>query len=1429
MKNTLFKTLSAIMAALMIISSAVPAFADTTYTISQTDTDARSYYDSSSSTLYIDQWVNTGSKPTASFDVECSSTESLSFDVTDQQLNGTEHVKCTEVSSSTSSTGSSGSYDITVSKNSNAESMVKFHPSAGTGDQKIINIKKCVPMTDFNISIDGSEKGKASSTQENIGSASSVQGDPVVISISNIKTESGTTTDRVIYGLYKDILCTEKVSAAFSYNENYTSAQLTCNYTGRYYILALAVSQTKTDDILDIEPSRIGTSYGVDAPSIDKNDKLSRVLKAIVPIDFIEFTGIDTMYFGSDTSTKTYSLATITNPTVNLSEKLYYAPHTDTDPVIYTSDNPSVASVDQTTGIVSAVSGGTANITAKGMRSSARGGGVSATCKIVVTPEIESMTFRTETSTLPLGHGEQITVITNPENAEEDITWSSSNPSALSVDQNGYVYANPNYSLSSNSENISITATSAGGVSASTPVTITNAVRADRIDVDVTKVIAGTKPVDKALITIEEGSEYSVYNGQKVSITVSPKTNDDNDSNDYIDWRVSVGSLSLVPLEDATDYIEYTLDGNNLQVKTSTTNNSTIRLTAYAILRGKDVSTATVQKTITLNVNKATTSISFSPSSTSMVLGNGTTSSPISVNLSPVAVENKDKIAVVSNKPSIASVSYDDSTKSFTVTANDLGSATVTVYACYDVNNPSTTYTSSKTLNVTVSNNIEAATVLGVDNVAYKGSAYTYADFPGFDVQFSGISLLNGTNYSLSYANNTNVGTATITITAKGTEYTGTKVVNFNINPYTLTGDNTDITVASSTYTGSPLTPNVTVKAVDLNNKTLTKNTDYTVSYSSNTNAGIGEVVIEGLGNYTGTIVKAFPIAQANVSSFKIAAIANQSYTGNAIKPGISATFNNIALTEGVDYTLAYSSNKELGTATITVTGKGNFTGEKTVTFKIVAANADMYSVSSISAATYTGSPITPVPTVKFNGTTLTKDVDYTLVYSNNTNAGTATLTVKGKGNYTGGKVINFKINPANVSGFKIDAIEDQIYNGTDKTPVPVVKFNDITVKNKTGFQLSYKNNINAGTATVTLTGAGNFTGTRSATFKISPCDVSRINVSGVETKTYNGSAQTQAPVLKYSEKILVKGTDYALSYKDNVNAGTAVMTITGAGNFIGTREVKFNIAKLSMDKVTVSAISNKVYTGYQIIPKPTVTYNNKSLVLDTDYSLSYSNNVNAGICTVNVNGLGNYTGRKQTTFVILPKKPTGLATSKAKTTSLTLTWNVQSEAVGYVVYSVDAAGKKTKIKVINDKNANTCTVKKLKAAKTYSYAVRAFVVDAVGTKYYSAYSATLVTCTKPKKPAISSLTAGKKKLKVKWGKVSGSGYEVQYSTSADFTTNVKTKKVKKSKTLSTTIKKLTSKKKYYVRVRAYKAYKVNGKSKSSYSGWSKVKNVKVK
>ena len=157
------------------------------------------------------------------------------------------------------------------------------------------------------------------------------------------------------------------------------------------------------------------------------------------------------------------------------------------------------------------------------------------------------------------------------------------------------------------------------------------------------------------------------------------------------------------------------------------------------------------------------------------------------------------------------------------------------------------------------------------------------------------------------------------------------------------------VTLSTSTYAydGKAKKPGVTVK---LNGKTLKNGTDYTVSYSNNTKVGTAKVTITGKGNYTGSVSKTYNIKN-NFKKATVSGISTKAFTGKNITQSITVKYNGKTLKNGTDYTVSYSNNKNIGTATVKITGKGSYTGTITKTFKINPAKQEIQKLTAKSKA----------------------------------------------------------------------------------------------------------------------------------------------------------------------------------------------------------------------------------------------------------------------------------------------------------------------------------------------------------------------------------------------------------------------------------------------------------------------------------------------
>ncbi|WP_028510513.1 hypothetical protein [Ruminococcus sp. NK3A76] len=243
--------------------------------------------------------------------------------------------------------------------------------------------------------------------------------------------------------------------------------------------------------------------------------------------------------------------------------------------------------------------------------------------------------------------------------------------------------------------------------------------------------------------------------------------------------------------------------------------------------------------------------------------------------------------------------------------------------------------------------NYNTSSERGVDGINYNGKAQTY---PVRDFYNGTVKLVEGTDYTVTYKDNVNAGTATQTITGKG-NYTGTITNKFNIGQESIEKCSFDIPVTGFSYTGKEIKPAVTIK---FNGATLKQGTDYTISYTNNINVGIATMDIKGKGNFYGThtvsylIVKdEVPAEKQSIKSAKISGLSNKTYTGKAIKQTPVVKLSGKTLKSGTDYTVSYKNNKAVGTATVTITGKGAYTGTASKTFKILPKKTTLKTAKS--------------------------------------------------------------------------------------------------------------------------------------------------------------------------------------------------------------------------------------------------------------------------------------------------------------------------------------------------------------------------------------------------------------------------------------------------------------------------------------------------
>ena len=246
---------------------------------------------------------------------------------------------------------------------------------------------------------------------------------------------------------------------------------------------------------------------------------------------------------------------------------------------------------------------------------------------------------------------------------------------------------------------------------------------------------------------------------------------------------------------------------------------------------------------------------------------------------------------------------------------------------------------------------------------------------------------------------------------------------------------------------------------------------------------------------------------------------------------------------------------------------------------------------------------------------------------------------------------------------------------------------------------------------------------------------LSRISISkasvtlSTSTYAYDGKAKKPGVTVKLNGKTLKNGTDYTVSYSNNIKVGTAKVTITGKGNYTGSVSKTYSI-KNNFKKATVSGISTKAFTGKNITQSITVKYNGKTLKNGTDYTVSYSNNKKIGTATVKIAGKGSYTGTVTKTFKINPAKQE-IQKLTAKSKAFFVDWAQKGSATGYEIqYATNSKFTRAKKVTITNNKTDKTTVSKLSGKKKYYVRVRSYTT-VKGTKYYGAWSSVKNVTTK--------------------------------------------------------------------------------------------------
>ena len=378
----------------------------------------------------------------------------------------------------------------------------------------------------------------------------------------------------------------------------------------------------------------------------------------------------------------------------------------------------------------------------------------------------------------------------------------------------------------------------------------------------------------------------------------------------------------------------------------------------------------------------------------------------------------------------------------------------------------------------------------------------------------------------------------------------------------------------------------------------------------------------------------------------------------------------------------------------------------------------------------------------------------------------------------------------------------DYEYNGKSHEPEIESSESAPELEQGSDYEVTYENNINAGTATVKITGKDIFCGTVERSFKITPdengmyvCYFAENNETYLET-TFKGKKVEPEVVIDG----LVQGKDYTVTYVNNEKPGEARAELTGIGNYKGSETLYFTIyGKLP----AADPIADQTYTGKELTPAIVIP----GLKAGEDYYMYYEDNQYPGVATVTIYGTGYYKGTATIHFKIIKKTERFVSNVKLNRTSYTCTGKTIRPSVTVTVNGKKIGASAYKLYYKNNKNSGIGTVQ----------------VRGIGK--YSRINKTLTFKILPPKTLLTGLKKANRSFTASWKKnIQATGYQIQYAADSRFIKERKTVTVGKQSAIRYKISGLKNKKTYYVRIRSYKRV---GK-KVLYSSWSTVKKIRV-
>lgn len=772
-----------------------------------------------------------------------------------------------------------------------------------------------------------------------------------------------------------------------------------------------------------------------------------------------------------------------------------------------------------------------------------------------------------------------------------------------------------------------------------------------------------------------------------------------------------------------------------------------------------------------------------------------------------------------------------------------------------------------------------------------------------------GKELENGKDYTITFSNTDHPGEGTAKVVGLN-EYAGHELsFTYTLKPKDLKAEsyyNGD-DLGTYKWTGKEVKPDIgKIYVQDIYGSVVdteaVEGKDYQLEYSNNIEEGTATVKVVGIGDAKGTVLTyTYHIEkQHGWNGFSVTGhkdgddLGAYEWTGNDVEPELNLTCNHCGneLYQGSDYELEYTGDRtEPGKVTVKVIGTRDYEGW-TQSFTYTIKNKtfsfeDHKDGEDLGAVEYTGSEVRYLinNVTDKTGKVLSEGTDYKLVYSDNTKPGVANVQIIGLNDYDG-CTLSFTytiVDHDGESGFHNNLYTDgadmgsYAYTGEEVKPsigLMYSNYNQTFLIEGVDYKVEYSNNINPGTATAKVIGIGRYTGHEmSFTYTIKNKSFAAKDHKDGEnlgTLKWTGKAQTMKlgdMIDPIDGHVLKEGTDYKIVYSDNVDAGTAKAEVIGSGYYEGSSlTFYYTIEKqhgwngfYSKGHKDGESLGTFKWTGNTVLIDPDMrcSHCDKELQENVDYKAEYSNNIDPGVASMKIIGMGDYKGYELNfTFVIEKKaptttedqKPTTTTTETKPTTGTTESSSATSETkptTGTTAATTTTTESKpttedktTATTESTPTTSSTTTETKPATTETRPSTEDSSTAGTTAAKKETATTAAPVIRISVKKAAIQKIKVLKKAftINILKNKDQVTGYQISYSYKKNFKGQkvkdlkkfkYKKIKVKRKKYTITSykVKGLKKKKTVYVRVRAYKQV---GKTKA-YGKWSSVKKVKIK